>query len=187
MPTTAFTDPDRAVDRLHALCDAWAEDGPIPAVIGQDGLHVLRLTLHEWVANLVQHAGWPGPFEIELSVDVEGETVRCAVEDTSAGFDFASQLERQKAILAAPAPSERGRGLLMLVTCAEDLEFRPAGPGARQRIAFALRDPAGGDLGALFRAVDLEAAPAHPLASGDGVAGPPAAPVAPRDADFHDR
>ena len=64
MPTTAFTDLDRAVDRLHAICDGWTDDGPIAHLLGADGMHVLRLTLHEWVANLVQHASFAAEAEI---------------------------------------------------------------------------------------------------------------------------
>lgn len=177
MPTFAFTDFDCAVDRFHALCDAWARGGPYVDRLGADGLHVLRLTVHEWIANLVQHACYPGEHEITFAIDVDGDAVRCVIEDTSVGFDFAAQLERQEALLAAPAPSERGRGLLMLVSCAEDLEFRPAAPGVRQRVAFVLRDPAGGDLGTLFRAADLGADPAIAEGlSGDGLPGGPAVP-----------
>ena len=168
MPTYTFSRLDRAVDEFHALAEGWIAGGPLAEALGEDGLHVLVLTLHEWIANLVQHAAFPGEREITLAVDVEGGVVRCAVEDTSAGFDFASQLERQRSKLDGPAPSERGRGLLMLVSCAEDLRFQPAGPGVRQRLAFAMREPAGGDMGGLFRAADLEADPALVRSMGDG-------------------
>ncbi|WP_412063527.1 ATP-binding protein [Rubrivirga sp. IMCC45206] len=174
MPTYAFTDFEHAVDRLHAVCDGWAAGGPYVDLLGDDGLHVLRLTLHEWIANLVQHAAYDGDQEILLTIGVDGDAVRCVVEDTSNGFDFARQIQRQQQILDAPAPSERGRGLLMLVTCAEELEFRPATETARQRLAFALRDPAGGDLGTLFRAADLQSDPALVHSMGDGQAGRPA-------------
>jgi len=180
MPTFAFTDLDRAVDRFHALCDAWAAGGPYVDLLGQDGLHVLRLTVHEWIANLVQHAHYPGEREIVFRIFADGDAVRCVIEDTSLGFDFAGQIERQQEILSAPAPSERGRGLLMLVTCVEELEFRKATPEVRQRLAFALRDPAGGDLAALFRAADLSPDPsASDGFSGDGLprdAEPPPSP-----------
>jgi serine/threonine-protein kinase RsbW len=183
-----FRDLDHVIDEVHALFDAWADGGAFRAVLGADGLDVLRLSVHEWVANLVQHAAFPAETEVRVEVRVEGDAVRCAVEDTSAGFDFAHQLERQRDVLDAPAPSERGRGLLMLVTCAEDLEFRPAAPDADQRIAFALRKPAGGDLGPLFRREDLARdyalVRALGAAPGDGAAGPSPtpAPAAPPDA-----
>ena len=169
MPTTAFTDLDRAVDRLHAICDGWTDDGPIAHLLGADGMHVLRLTLHEWVANLVQHASFAAEAEILLTIDVQEGAVHCIVEDTSAGFDFAAQIESQRTLLDAPSPSERGRGLLMLVSCAEDLEFRAAEPGVRQRLAFSMRDPAGGDLAALFRPADLETDPSFLRSMGDGL------------------
>ena len=63
----------------------------------------------------------------------------------------------------------------MLVTCAEELEFRPAAPGVRQRLAFAMRDPAGGDLAALFRPADLETDASFLRSMGDGH--PSAAPA----------
>ena len=172
MASYRFCDLDHVIDEVHALFDAWAAAGTFGPVLGPEGVEVLRLAVHEWVANLVQHAAFPGEAEVRIEVRVEGDAVRCAVEDTSAGFDFARQLERQRSLLDAPAPSERGRGLLMLVTCAEDLEFRPAAPEAPQRVAFALRDPAGGDLGPLFRREDLGRGSAR-VPHGDGVAGPP--------------
>ena len=168
MPTHAFTDLDRAVDDFHAVADGWDADRSMVEALGADGLHVLRLTVHEWIANLVQHASFPDAPEIVVAVEADGDVVRCAIEDTSVGFDFAAQIESQRSILDAPAPSERGRGLLMLVSCAEDLDFRPASEGVRQRLAFAMRDPAGGDLGALFRPADLELDPDLARSMGDG-------------------
>lgn len=174
-----FRDLDHVVDEVHAVFDGWAERDEFRAVLGEDGLEVLRLAVHEWVANLVQHATFPGPPEIRMDVAVRGDAVRCVVEDTSSGFDFAAQVERQQAVLDGPAPSERGRGLLMLVTCAENLDYRPASPGAAQRIAFALRDPIESDLASLFRREDLvqDYAFARALAAGDGALGPAPAPA----------
>ena len=170
MPTLVFRDFDRAIDRLHALFDGWDAERAFEPVLGLDGSQVLRLVVHEWIANLVQHATWREAPEIVMEIGVDGDAVRCSIEDTSAGFDLVGQLEHQQSVLNAPAPSERGRGLLMLVTCAEDLAFRPAGGAGRQRVAFALRDPAGGNLGALFREADLEPAaePAWAFPPGDG-------------------
>jgi serine/threonine-protein kinase RsbW len=181
MPTHTFTDLDRAVDALHAVADGWNAECAMVEALGTDGLHVLRLTVHEWIANLVQHASFPEDAEIVLTTAVDGDVVRCAVEDTSSGFDFAAQIESQRSILDAPAPSERGRGLLMLVSCAEDLDFRPAADGVRQRLAFSMRDPAGGDLGALFRPADLELDPDLARSMGDGhISAAPASAPSPR-------
>lgn len=181
MPTFAFSDLDRAVDAFHAVADGWGEDDPLADVLGEDGLHVLRLTVHEWLANLVQHASFPSDPAIRLTLTTEGDRVDCVIEDTSAGFDFGAQIERQRTLLDAPAPSERGRGLLMLVSCAEDLTFRPAADGERQRLAFSMRDPAGGNLAALFRPADLLHDPELARSMGDGHASGEPASAKPPD------
>ena len=156
MPLHHFTRLDHAIDEVHALFDAWDETGALKASLDEDGASVLRLAVHEWVANLVQHAAFPlGPV-ITVEIKPEARTVQCIIEDSSVGFDFASQVEQQHAILDAPAPSERGRGLLMLITCTEALSFQPAAPGVRQRIAFRVRAGTGSALfEPLFRPEDL--------------------------------
>ena len=162
----AFSDLDRLTDEVHALFDAWAEEGRFDGALRPAGVDVLRLAVHEWIANLVQHAAFPDGVEVVLDVEVEGDAVRCALEDSSVGFDFAGQIERQQALLDGPAPSERGRGLLMLVTCTEDLGFRQAGPDHRQRISFVVRDPQDDVFASLF----------DTAAFGDGLLDLPEAP-----------
>ena len=185
MPVSHFRDFDRVIDEVHALFDGWAEAGAFEPALDAEGLDVLRLAVHEWVANLVQHGSFPGARDVWLTVETEGDAVRCEVEDTSAGFDFTDQVERQRAVLDRPVPSERGRGLLMLITCADDLGYRPARAGVNQRVSFTVRGAADGALGDLFRPADAAPAdvcPARPLASGDGALGDgvPAPPRPPR-------
>lgn len=185
MSTHAFTHLDRVIDEVHALFDAWAESGAFEPTLDAEGADVLRLAVHEWIANLVQHAVFPGPVRITLEVEVRDDGVRCAIADSSAGFDFVGKVEHQKAVLDAPAPSERGRGLLMVLKCAEDLAFEPAGPGTDQRIAFTVRDPSDATMARLFRPEDLTSD--YSLADdlelgGDGLAAPLPAPDARRAA-----
>lgn len=170
---------DSVIDEVHALLDTWADGDALGTSMDEDGMYVLRLAVHEWIANLVQHAHFPGPTEIVLTAEPDGDGIRCTVEDASAGFDFASQLDAQTALLDAPAPSERGRGLLMLITCSEDLGFVPAGPGQRQTIAFTVRNGVGGAvLAPLFRPEDL--ADDHTLTQDDAVGlGTPPLPAPP--------
>ncbi|MDT0632183.1 ATP-binding protein [Rubrivirga sp. S365] len=174
MPSFHFHDFDRVIDQVHDLFDAWAEADTFRPVLEAEGLDVLRLAVHEWVANLVQHASFPGSRDVWLTVEADGDGVRCAVEDSSAGFDFTDQLARQREALDRPAPSERGRGLLMLITCAEDLGYRPARPGVNQRVTFTVRGRAGGALDVLFRAADRLPSPGGDGAPPDGL--PPAPP-----------
>ncbi len=185
-----FVRLDSAIDELHELFDAWDAHGTLAPTLDADGASVLRLAVHEWIANLVQHAAFPDGPEITLDVEVGADAVRCTVEDASVGFDFAGQVETQHAVLDGPAPSERGRGLLMLITCTEALSFRPASSnGARQRISFCVRAGTGAALfEPLFRPEDLaddfsllgpDVSPGFSPAAGDGAASAHAHPDAP--------
>lgn len=179
MSTHVFTRLDRVIDEVHALFDAWARSRAFEPVLGVDGAGVLRLAVHEWVANLVQHATFPGPAKISLQVEPEPEGVRCTITDTSAGFDFVEAVEARRSALDAPMPSERGRGLLMLLRCAEDFVFTPATPATEQRVVFVVRTATAETLAPLFRPADLttDYALAEAIGVGDGVAGPPPVPA----------
>ncbi|MEM1056409.1 MAG: ATP-binding protein [Bacteroidota bacterium] len=156
MSTHHFYDLETVVDEVHALFDTWTEDASLRPALDGDGEIVLRLAVHEWIANLVQHAAFvERPPEISLTVTVEADDVYVEVEDTSLGFDLLGQLEAQSAMLDAPAPSERGRGLLMLITCTRALEYRPAGED-RQRLSFRLANPGDAVFAGLFRPADFE-------------------------------
>ena len=155
MRTHTFHHLGSVVDDLHDLLDDWTEDGTLRPALDRDGEIVLRLAVHEWVANLVQHAAFTQPeTEIRLSIEVEPGGVYVEMEDTSCGFDLLGQIEAQSAILDAPAPSERGRGLLMLITCTESLDYRRASEN-RQRLSFRLENPGEAVFAGLFRIADL--------------------------------
>ena len=171
MPTHAFTDLDAVTDQVHDLFDGWSRDAAFAPALGPDGVEVLRLAVHEWVANLVQHATFPSGARIEMTVEPEGDAVRCVLVDSSVGFDLATQIEHQQSVMDAPAPSERGRGLLMLVTSTDDLSYAPAGPTGPQRLGFLVRDPGEDFFASLFRPEDLAQDPTFARSMGDGRAG----------------
>ena len=189
MSTHRFTNLRSVTDDVHALFDAWADSGRLSSALDEDGEIVLRLAVHEWIANIVQHAYFRDATpEIRLSVEVAGDAAQVVLEDNSAGFDLMRQVEQQQAILDAPAPSERGRGLLMLITCTQNLDYRPARQGL-QRLSFSVRNPDSSVFEGLFRPEDLFAEgdglfgdsvpdlpplPAAPPSGGDGAAGPEA-------------
>jgi serine/threonine-protein kinase RsbW len=135
-----FHDLDHVVDEVHTLFDNQAQDAPEDSV-DEFGLFVMKLAVHEWIANLVQHADFRDVTpEIRLSVEPDAHGLHCVIEDNSAGFDFHAHLDRQHEAVHGPEPSERGRGLLMLIACTEDLVYETAGTGC-QRIAFRIRVP----------------------------------------------
>jgi serine/threonine-protein kinase RsbW len=150
--TLRFRGLEGAVDALHATFDAWEAARTFDKALDPFGRQVLRLAIHEWLANLVQHAafGRRRP-DVRLELVRLPEAVSCTVEDNSAGFDFERQLVAQEQLVGGPSPSERGRGLLMLIACTEDLAYAPA--GRRQRLSFLVRSGAAqrSRLGPLFQ------------------------------------
>jgi anti-sigma regulatory factor (Ser/Thr protein kinase) len=120
-----FSDLATVIEEVHDLFDAL-ERAPGPA-LDPDRLEVLKLAVHEWLANLVQHADFGGHQpDLRLRIQQDDDRVRCVIEDNSRGFDFSLQLVRQQYCLAnAATPPERGRGLLLIVTCTEKLSYRP--------------------------------------------------------------
>ncbi len=121
-----FDGHETIIDEIHRLFGELERD---PAAIALDlfSLQVLKLAIHEWVANLVQHADFAGEEPcIELVLIPEGEQLRCVIDDNSVGFDFAHQVARQQYLLdIAPEPPDRGRGLLMMVACTHKLSYAP--------------------------------------------------------------
>ncbi len=182
MSTHRFHHLGTVIDDVHALFDAWNDLGTLRPPLNADGEIVLRLAVHEWIANLVQHASFAsGSPEICLCVDVRSSVVEVSIEDTSQGFDLMGQLEAQSEILSAPAPSERGRGLLMLITCTEALDYRPASEG-RQRLSFELHNPDEAIFAGLFDSVSsarLSHSFGDGAASGDGLSTLPLSPTPP--------
>lgn len=171
---TEFDDLTTVVDNLHALFERW-EAGTLSApALDPVAREVLKLALHEWVANLVQHARFEGrPPLIRLRVLSEGRRTRCVVEDNSAGFDFvAAAAETRELQASSPVPTERGRGLLLLLGCTQNLSYRPSPPlggdgalaGPWQRLEFWVEPNGEGlealPLGPFFDDTDDSAEPA---------------------------
>lgn len=129
-----FHDLDTVIDQVHALFDRWLADDAFSPTLGEDTVYRLRLAVHEWIANLVQHAQFNEPLpHIVFDVWPNGRRIRCVIEDNSDGFDFDLQLAtRHDQLERLP---ERGMGLLMLHACAEELSYTETDDG-RRRLEF---------------------------------------------------
>jgi serine/threonine-protein kinase RsbW len=122
--TVSLTNLQTAIDDLHDVFHRWGVDGTFAGQLNEFAFMTMRLALHEWVANLVQHATFSTTTpEIRLRIQSAPKGVHCLIEDNSDGFDFRSQLYTQHQISQAPEPAERGRGLLMLIACTRDLNY----------------------------------------------------------------
>jgi len=134
-----FCSLDTVIEDLHSCLDGFFDPShSLEVHKEEDTLHQLKLALHEWVANLAQHAHFPEGFAVTL--DVESDPVesllRTKVIDTSTGFDLKAQLVvRHKSLQPLPL---RGMGLLMLESLTEDLQYVEI-PDGRYCLSFVMR------------------------------------------------
>lgn len=131
-----FSDLDNVMDEVHSLFEHWEEDGLFEPLFDRDKIQLIRLAVHEWMANLVQHADFSDRTpEIILDLHPNGERVRCVIEDNSEGFDLdVKLLDRMNGLDKYP---ERGMGLLMLNAATEFLDYR-RGTNGHHRLEFSV-------------------------------------------------
>ncbi|MEM6644904.1 MAG: ATP-binding protein [Bacteroidota bacterium] len=135
---TSFRDLNTLMDDVHALFDQWEQEDRYAESITIDTLMRLRLSLHEWLANLVQHADFAAATpEITLSITPGEQKLHCSVQDNAAFFDLIGELGTRHDELT-PMP-DRGMGLLMLQACTDHLAYYPI-DGARNQLSFTISD-----------------------------------------------
>ena len=101
-----------------------------------DMLRHARLVLHEWLANLVQHADFQERTpEVAIRVQPAHDKVRCIVVDNSEGFEFEHRLETQTTN-ALPFP-ERAMGLRFIDACTDSFSYRRT-EGGRYQFEFSI-------------------------------------------------
>jgi serine/threonine-protein kinase RsbW len=128
-PTT-----DGLIDQVHHYFDA----GTAPMEEEDNDACLSRLLVHEWVANLIQHADFSDSEpEIAIRFEKTGDTVCHVIEDNSNGFDLERYLDCNDGV-SESFPC-RGMGLLMLNACSEHLAYQRIGPH-RNRLEFILKD-----------------------------------------------
>ena len=119
-----FRDLGTVVDELHGLFEEWEHSEAALLPLDDFSLQVMKLAVHEWVANLVQHADFGDQVPlIQVAIRPDEQRVHCVIEDNSQGFDFDLQLVEQRVSVEAPVPPDRGRGLLMMIACTDDLRY----------------------------------------------------------------
>ncbi len=117
-----FNELDGVIDDLHRTLDRWESNGAFPPELELDTIQLVKLAIHEWMANLVQHADF-GDYKPEIILDIypNGQSVRCVILDNSRGFDAAKHLRiGMEKLERLP---ERGMGLLMLDAATDYFEY----------------------------------------------------------------
>lgn len=104
------TDAAHCIRKLHASMEGWGDS---------DGWHLLRLALHEWTANMLQHATF-GPRRPRLTISVKetGRRIEAIVEDNSDGFEFHAVPKAQFQELP-----DRGMGVTLVRMCSNQVEY----------------------------------------------------------------
>lgn len=121
-----FFNLQAAVDHLHAHFrerSTWCEDA--------EALGRLQLVVHEWIANLMQHAHFGGRRpEVHVCIWRRDAKLCCTIEDNSRGFDLTACLDRRPDLpsYARTLPSN-GMGLLMLRAGTEQATYHPVDRG----------------------------------------------------------
>lgn len=121
--THRFSDPDTLIDRVHALFEQWEAEHTFAYLLDAAALHRLKLAVHEWLANLIQHADFRDRTPTVAITLRPGHTqIACIIEDNSEGFDLDGHLSARREVL--DAFPERGMGLLMIKSCTDNLSYR---------------------------------------------------------------
>lgn len=130
MPLLAreYTDLNRALDEVRRVIEAWLEDQDDASAPRPDTVRYTQLVLHEWIANLLQHADFHDRTPtVQIRLDTQNRHVTCVVIDNSEGFDLAGQLPvEERAMDNLP---ERGMGLRIIDACTDSLSYTAAGSG----------------------------------------------------------
>jgi serine/threonine-protein kinase RsbW len=129
-----FQSLDTLIEEVHDLFDRWEHTEHRPPSVSIRTMYLVKLAVHEWVANLVQHASFDGGTpRVHLRIGTDGGDVRCMIADNSSGFDLQAYFDQAPSALQAFP--ERGTGLLILQSCTEELSYERA-PDGFNRLSF---------------------------------------------------
>jgi len=117
-----YSDLDHALDEVRSVIEQWSTSLDEAPELDGETIQYTQLVLHEWIANLLQHADFGGrPPAIRIRLATEHTHVRGIVEDNSTGFDLTSRLPTEdEALDELP---ERGMGLRIINACTDHLSY----------------------------------------------------------------
>jgi serine/threonine-protein kinase RsbW len=129
-----YTDLDHALDEVRAILDEWRTEQAEDAIPDDETVRYTQLVLHEWIANLLQHADFHGRTPtVEIHLSTENRHVTCAVIDNSEGFNLSDRLpSKEETMDDLP---ERGMGLRIINACTDRLSYTSTESG-RHRFEF---------------------------------------------------
>jgi len=131
-----YSDLDHALDDVRAMLQEWRTGLDEPSVPSPETTRYAQLVLHEWIANLLQHADFADRApQLRIRLRAENRHVRCCIIDNSEGFDLADRLPtRDEELEDLP---ERGMGLRIIDACTDDLSYTSTA-ASRHRFEFSI-------------------------------------------------
>lgn len=115
-----FDNFDRFLNRTHELFDEIERS--LRTAPDDAALQHAKLAVHEWLANLIQHADFDDRTpEVVLGMTLRGSQVQITIEDNSQGFDLDAQIQAQQGGLTSFP--DRGMGLLTIRACTQHLSY----------------------------------------------------------------
>ncbi len=132
-----YTDLDHALDEVRVVLEERAaeQEEEVPA-LNDETVRYAQLVLHEWIANLLQHANFRGRSPtLQIHLLTEGRRIACTVVDNSEGFDLAEHIPVEKE--PPDELPERGMGLRIIDACTDRLSYISTESG-RYRLEFSI-------------------------------------------------
>ncbi len=118
--TKTYTDLDQAINEVQSLGNTWPT-AQLNGTLDAETLHCTSLVLHEWIANLHQHAEFRATPKVEVELSSQEHRVYCSVVDNSEGFEIDAYFPNEDDDLEAFP--ERGMGLRIIKTCTDDISY----------------------------------------------------------------
>jgi len=131
-----YTDLDRALDEVRSTLEEWLDEQDEAAAPNAETVRYTQLVLHEWIANLLQHANFQNRTPtVEIRLASENRHVTCVVFDNSEGFNLVERLPSQEETM--DNLPERGMGLRIINACTDRLSYTSTESG-RHRFEFSI-------------------------------------------------
>ena len=117
-----YSDLDRALDEVRSILEEWLASLDEDTLPDSETIRYTQLVLHEWIANLLQHADFDDRAPVvEIRLSADGQHVHCTVVDNSEGFELADRLpSKDETMEDLP---ERGMGLRIINACTTQLSY----------------------------------------------------------------
>lgn len=131
-----YNDLDRALDEVRSVLEEWVAEQDEATSPSDETVRYTQLVLHEWIANLLQHANFCDRSPtVQIRLTSENRHVTCVVIDNSEGFNLMERLPSEEDV--TDDLPERGMGLRIINACTDHLSYTDT-ESSRHRFEFSI-------------------------------------------------